>query len=337
MQDTEKLLLKNASYSKIDKYKQCPFAYNLNYNEHINPYSQNIATVFGKAIHAAEEAIANDIIAGKEINYTKYKNKFILENYKIQYEYLAEYFNNVEKQYAEHAKEYLDERIYRLENFMKEHPTYKIIGAEVDFKDVEIEGVSFQGAIDRLLYDIATDSYIIHDIKSWVKPADEIETKTPLQFLVYAEAVKKLYNADIDKITCFYDLPCCNMYQEVCTSGWIKRGHEQLKKLFEKIENKNYDPTPSPLCNYCPYSKTNPDARFDTKYLCPYYSIWLRETKIPSDRNACEFYFNPQNDYLEILQMSLNKSNINMNAAEYAVLYNKNKEEEKLKKKNKIS
>lgn len=332
MQDTEKLLLKNASYSKIDKYKQCPFMYNLLYNEHINPYSQNIAAVFGKAIHAVEEAIANDIKDEKPINYTQYKNDFILKMYKIQYEYNKEYFN-AEKQYAKLAQEYLNSRIYRLESFMKDHPTYKIIGTEIHFKDIEIEGVSFQGAIDRLLYDTATDSYIIHDIKTWDKPAKENDTKTPLQFLVYAEAIKKLYNADLDKVTCFYDLPCCDIYQETCTAGWIKRGHTQLNELFKKIENKEYAPTPSALCNYCIYSKTNPEARFDTKYLCPYYSIWLRTSRSKTDMTTGEFYYTGDTNYLEILQMSLDKSCINMTAKDYAVLYNKHKLEEKEKKK----
>jgi len=324
--------MKNASYSKIDKYKQCPFMYNLLYNEHINPYSQSIATVFGKAVHAAEEAIANDIKDGKLINYTKYKNDFILKMYKAQYEYKTEYFTS-DKQYAEHATNYLDEGIYRLDTFMKLHPAYQIVGTEINFKDVDIEGVTFQGAIDRLLYDTESDAYIIHDIKSWDKPAKEEETKTPLQFVVYAEAIKKLYNADLSKVTCFYDLPCCNMYQPVATKGWLQRGHEQLKHIFEKIENQDYAPTPSALCNWCIYSKTNPEARFDTKFLCPYHSIWLRETRDGKDMTASEFYYTGDAGYLEILQMSLDRSCVNMTAQDYAVLYNKHKQEEKENKK----
>ena len=132
----------------------------------------------------------------------------------------------------------------------------------------------FSGSIDRVFYDTATNTYIIQDIKSWAAPKASTDLATPLQFVVYCLAAKKVYNITTEDMKCQYDLPLCNIVQEITSKCFMNRVIKKLEQLFQKIENKEFDPNPSPLCHWCEYCPSNPAASEDGKWLCPYYSLW---------------------------------------------------------------
>ena len=123
------------SYSKISCYKQCGFKYLIKYKEKNHIYSANIATDFGSLIHSIEEDIATSIQSEQPINYTKLKNKFIIESRKIAQKYPTDFFSQDKsgRTYQEKMYIYLDSAIYRLENYLKCHPELRIIGIEQKF------------------------------------------------------------------------------------------------------------------------------------------------------------------------------------------------------------
>ena len=120
-----------------------------------------------------------------------------------------------------------------------------------------------------------------------------------------------------------YDLPYCDLYQAAGTPGWLKRGKEKLQKLFDGINSNDFTPTRSPLCAWCPYSCTNPDANFPEKYTCPYHSLWTREERNSSDIHQSEFKFNGLEEYPMILEAYLTNKGISLDESIFSKLLNK--------------
>ena len=275
------------SYSKLDTYDGCPFKFKLKYIDKNFFYSSNLATEYGTLIHGIEEDIANLIKAKQPIDYIELKNKVILGTAELEHKYPADYkaVDKSERTYAQKTNEYLESGIYRLENFMKEHPTYEIVGAEQKFEFDFIDKVYFGGSIDRIIKDTATGNYLVQDIKTWPEPKDQKELVTPLQFVTYTMGVKELYGVSSEQVKCQYDLPLCNLTQDAGTKGFMNRGYDKIKKLLTNIENQDYEPAPSPLCHWCEFCQTNPNAPEEGKMMCPYFMHWTKDKKDFSKEN----------------------------------------------------
>lgn len=268
------------SYSKFECYDNCSFKYKLKHIDKIQfKWVNTIATEFGTCIHSIEEDIANAIKEKRPIDYISLKNRLILKRYELEHRYAAN-FNDLDKSsrtYLQKIYEYLNTGIYRLEAFMKENPTYEVVGTEQYFS-VVFEDVKFTGYIDRVLRDTSTGDIIIHDIKSWAIPKEQKDLTTPLQFVIYVLAAKELYGVEPHQVKCAYDLPCCDLIQDAGTKGFMTRGTKKLHELIVAIRNGEFEPNPSPLCHWCEYCPTNPYQPEEAKgkVYCPYHSLWTK-------------------------------------------------------------
>ena len=268
------------SYSKISCFKQCGFRYFLKYQEKNFINSSSVATDFGSLIHETEESIAKAIKSETPINYVALKNKFIIESKKIAHKYSEEFFSKDKsgRTYQEKVYLYLESAVYRLENYMKQHPELDIIGIEQKF-DYDYDGVhSFNGSRDRAFKNRETGDILIQDIKSWSVPAQSSEVKAPLQFAVYMMAAEKLWGVDKDNINCEYDLPLCDLTQPATSNDIVSEGRVTLDKLFKGISDKNFRPTVSALCHWCEYNPLTNPSILETKpeAVCPYFSTWQK-------------------------------------------------------------
>lgn len=280
MQEVDLKTLDRYSYSKISTYKQCHFKFYLKYFEKNFLYSANIATDFGGLVHATEEAIALALQAGQPVDYVALKNKFIIESRKLALKYPVEFFtkDKSDRTYQEKVYLYLDSAIYRLEKFMQEHPSLRIIGVEQKFEYNYDNVHSFSGSIDRAFLNIETDEILIQDIKTWSVQAQASELKAPLQFAVYMMAAQNLWGVAVDKIRCEYDLPLCNIIQPALSNDVVSEGRETLDKLFNGIHANDFKPTITALCHWCEYNPLTNPSILDTKpgAMCPYFSTWQR-------------------------------------------------------------
>lgn len=299
------------SYSRLSCYGGCPFRYKLQYVDGNYPKFGNIATEFGSAIHAAEETIANHIKAGETIDYITIKNTFIIACAKVSYRYFKDWWSvnkDSGKTYEEQKLYYLTKGIYRLEQYMKDHPTYVIDGAEVKI-DYYYKGNRFIGSIDRLIFDTATNSYIVQDIKSWPcidKHKDEL--KTPVQLAAYSLALAEMRNCKLESISCQYDLPLVNEIFDAGKNNYIEDAMKTLDEEFSGIAKEDWTPNPKPLCAWCPFSKTNPDAQPELKHLCPYHSIWDRDVRNPKTSVIPEFRWKGISKHEDVMQEYLKGS-----------------------------
>jgi hypothetical protein len=268
------------SYSKISTYDQCKFKFKIKYLDKNFIFNANIATDFGSLIHEIEESIAISIRDHQPINYVALKNKFIIETRKIAQKYPEDFFkpDKSNRTYQEKVYLYLDSAIYRLEKFMQDNPSLRIIGIEQKF-EYDYDGVhSFNGSIDRAFLDINTDEIIIEDIKSWAVPAQRSDLKAPLQFAVYMMAANELWDVPFDKIKCQYNLPLCDEVQPATSDDVVGEGQIVLDKLFKGISDNNFKPTVSALCHWCEFNPLNNPEILDTKpgAVCPYFSTWQK-------------------------------------------------------------
>lgn len=289
-------MVKKFSYSKLNTYDSCGFKYYLSYVLGHFISGESIAIDLGVLIHYVEESIFNSLKNGEQVDYDHWKeflqnanipkkNKFDSEGgifglNIIKEKYRDDYYQTDANGHSYYTKmlDYLSSGIYRLEEYLKNNPTLRPFAAEKFFSFTYRDQV-FSGYIDRIFYDTATDEYIIEDIKTKGKPFKDDELITPLQFVIYMKGLNECLDIPLDKIKCAYDLPILGIKQKAGTPGFFQRGMRKIDSLFDKIEQEQYTPSPSPLCAWCAYSSSNPAVTEEGKYLCPYHSLWSRENK----------------------------------------------------------
>ncbi len=280
MPDAVNLNLDRYSYSKISTYKQCKFKFKIKYLDKNFIFNASIATDFGSLVHATEEDIAKALQKGEPVNYIALKNAFILKARQLALTYPEEFFkrDKSNRTYQEKVYQYLDSGIYRLENFMLQNPSLKIIGIEEKFEFNYDDVHSFNGSIDRAFLNTETNEILIQDIKTWPVEAQANELKAPLQFAVYSMAAEQLWNTPTAKIKCEYDLPFCNVTQAATSDNLVEEGKKVLNKLFKGIQNNEFKPTISALCHWCEYNPlSNPDIlNSKPEAICPYFSTWQK-------------------------------------------------------------
>lgn len=288
--------VKKHSYSSINTYDQCSFRYYLQYILGNYFYTDNIAADFGTLCHYILENIGLDLKAGRKPDYDKYKDEFQNINIPkknpfdkdggiyglkaLRDKYKAEFIeaNKNGQSYYTKGLDFIANGMYSLERRLEEHPTWKVWACEQYF-DITILNCRFAGFIDRIFVDETTGEYIIEDIKTKDHPFRDEELTTPLQFVIYVKALSDMLGIAEDKISCAYDLPICHIRQEAGTKGFIKRGINKLQKIIDGISQKDFKPTASPLCYYCPFCRNNPVAPEEGKKLCPYYSLWKPDNR----------------------------------------------------------
>ena len=292
------------SFSKLNTYDSCPYNFKLKYVDKHFINEPSLAAQYGTLVHLIYQQIAEHIMRGETIPYDTLKDTFTNINLpkrskfdregdifgtKVLSQMFAAEWNDQNtksgKSYRVKARDFLDSGIYRLEEFMNENPEYELVGTEIAF-EYEYRGCCFYGFIDRLLRIKGTSHYIIHDIKTKDHPFVESELTTPLQFYVYASALRDKYGKDIE-IDCCYDLPTINLIQKAGTKGFENRAKKKIDKILDAIESKDFPPKPSPLCWWCSFRAKDSQPE-EARGLCPYYSLWTPDNKNFEVKNSWE-------------------------------------------------
>ena len=279
------------SYSRLNTYESCPYKYKLTYEDKHYIHDDNLANELGTLMHWIEEHIALNIINNETINYDEYRKNFLDINIPklsptdtdggiygvniLKEKYREEFYQMDDNgvSYFTKCNDYYNTGIYRLEKYMNSHPELEIVDVEKYF-EVVYGNYIFYGYIDRIMRNVNTGQIIIEDIKTKDKPFDKTHLTTPLQFVIYSMALKSAYHLEDYPTLCYYDLPNCDLRQQAGTSGFINRGLKKLDKIIKSIEGKEWDPSPSPLCHWCPFCYHNPKQPEEGKGYCCYYSLW---------------------------------------------------------------
>ena len=153
-------------------------------------------------------------------------------------------------------------------------PTY----FERPFEFVWDNKVILKGFIDRI--DVKDGQYRTVDYKTSKKAYEQSKLATSLQFGIYALAI--LNEFGVLPIESIYRFILIDDEQYALTKGWEKRLIKALDKVFGDIEasenKKVFVPKPSPLCHWCNFCQTNPEATI-YRNECEYFFKWTPSQK----------------------------------------------------------
>lgn len=278
------------SYSKMEVFKNCPFQYKLKYIDKKYSKDTSIALELGSLCHYVLESKGKMIVSGETVDYEKLNN--ILMNgvtetdEKTKEELLG--VNQLKRKYFEVWHEAdnasgasYDEKIKLFDKVLHEEmedtdwkPTY----FEKPFEFVWDNKVVLKGFIDRI--DTKDGQYRTVDYKTSKKIYEQSKLATSLQFGVYALAI--LNEFGVLPIESEYRFILIDDKQYALTKGWENRLIKAMDKVFGDIEASEkksvFVPKPSPLCHWCNFCQTNPEATI-YRNECEYFSKWTPTQK----------------------------------------------------------
>lgn len=274
------------SYSRIDCFKQCAYKYKLKYIEKNYTETTSLALQLGTLSHyifelkytpnqtMSLEEIWQGFLDGFEEDGIKGWNELVEEYGFEVYEVDEKTGNSVEERVEIMKDKFFNEAI---------EEEWEVIGLEKDFLITFNNKAKIKGFIDRVDRHKVTGEIRVIDYKTNKKLYDSKQLPSSLQFYIYALACKELYGQYPTE--CVYDMLFLDTKQYALTKGWEKRCFTALDKLldsiiwYQEIGKEHMPPKSSPLCHWCDYCKTNPNADEDYKHLCDYHSLWSRNNK----------------------------------------------------------
>lgn len=278
------------SYSKMEVFKNCPMQYKFKYIDKKYSQDTSIALELGSLCHAVLERKGKMIVENKEVDYDQL-NDWLLNGINETGEKAKEVLlgvNQLKKKYFEvwHKKDNAsgatyDEKIKLFDKVLHEEmeddewqPTY----FEIPFEFVWDNRIIIKGFIDRI--DVKNGEYKTVDYKTSKKIYEQSKLATSLQFGVYALAILNKFG--VLPIESEYRFILIDDSQYALTKGWEKRLIKALNKVFDSVdicsEKNSFIPKPTPLCHWCSFCQTNPEA---TTYRndCKYFSKWTPSAK----------------------------------------------------------
>jgi putative RecB family exonuclease len=252
------------SHSKISTYEQCPFKYKLRYIDKILPeIEKTIEAHLGSVVHNTLEWIYNSVIQDNKIPTIEE----IITYYSVAWQ--DEFSNEiliVKKELNE--KDYFQKGTEFLIGYYQKYYPFKDGTIECEKKiNIKLdENTQIQGFIDRLVHNIETGEYEIHDYKTGNFLPSQDKMDEDRQLALYSIAIKEIYGKDKEVCLIWHYLA---HNQKICS----KRTNEQLEELKQKtlntikeIESTEIFPTfKSTLCHWCEYKSICPEWKEQKK------------------------------------------------------------------------
>ena len=278
------------SYSKMEVFKNCPLQYRYKYIEKKYSQDTSIALELGSLCHYVLEQKGKMIVSGETVDYEKLNdilmNGVTETDEKTKEELLG--INQLKRKYFEVWHEAdnasgasYDEKIKLFDKVLHdemEETDWKPTYFEKPFEFVWDNKVILKGFIDRI--DTKDGQYRTVDYKTSKKVYEQSKLATSLQFGVYALAI--LNEFGVLPIESEYRFILIDDKQYALTKGWENRLIKAMDKVFGDIEASEkksvFVPKPSPLCHWCNFCQTNPEATI-YRNECEYFSKWTPTQK----------------------------------------------------------
>ena len=278
------------SYSKMEVFKNCPLQYRYKYIEKKYSQDTSIALELGSLCHYVLEQKGKMIVSGETVDYEKL-NDILMNGATETDEKTKEKLlgvNQLKRKYFEVWHEAdnasgasYDEKIKLFDKVLHdemEETDWKPTYFEKPFEFVWDNKVILKGFIDRI--DTKDGQYRTVDYKTSKKVYEQSKLATSLQFGVYALAI--LNEFGVLPIESEYRFILIDDKQYALTKGWENRLIKAMDKVFGDIEASEkktvFVPKPSPLCHWCNFCQTNPEATI-YRNECEYFSKWTPTQK----------------------------------------------------------
>lgn len=280
------------SHSRLECFQNCPYQFDLKYNQLKTTSDTTIALEFGSLLHLCLEHKGLMLTQKGKVDYT-YLDQLLIDGGQSDdgkgNEFHVLGLNELRSKYGvetwyekdSEGHNYEDKVLaFRkvLQTEMQEDdgwiPTY----FEQPFSYVYKDKIILHGFIDRI--DTNTDGqYRVVDYKTSKKIYDEKKNATSQQFAIYNAALLLMFGAIASEN--LYRFICIDESQTALTTGWETRWLRKMDKVLDAIdqgyETKLWTPKPTPLCFYCNYGNGPSAKRF--KHECEYFSLWTPTEK----------------------------------------------------------
>lgn len=304
VEDVDRKNLRTVSYSKLDTLESCTRKYDSKYNKKLYAEQNAIHLDIGTLCHKILEIKGRMKIAGDDVDYEYLKSIFkdgvqeitdkgqamIIGTEAIKQKYGFEKWFEPDNASGMNYEQKCEVFLNKVLPNAIEDKNWKCFATEMRFEFVYRYGtdnakeVIIMGFIDRVdIYEDETNGvhFAVCDYKTSKKRFDDKKMATPLQQVIYNIGLFEKYGI-LPELN-LYEFILINERQCGCTKGYLKRAVKKLDKLLNKIDEleaaNNYPPSPTPLCHWCDYCATNPDADERYKHVCDYYSLWTPENK----------------------------------------------------------
>lgn len=240
------------SHSRLSTFEQCPYKFKLRYIDKIKPeIEKTIELHLGSTVHNTLEWIYTNV------NELTLKIDEIIERFTEEWQKeFSDKIVIIKKGLT--AKDYFNKGIKFLVDYYGKHSPFKDGTIECEKRiliELDKEGkYQIQGFIDRLVYNLETGEYEVHDYKTANRLPTQEQADQDRQLALYSLAIKDIYGKDKEVKLVWHYLA----HNIKITSTRNDEQLEQLKKetqeLINKIEStREFLPEKSALCNWCEY------------------------------------------------------------------------------------
>jgi hypothetical protein len=285
---------KNISYSQYSMYKTCGRKWDLIYKQKLFPYTSNIHTTFGTAIH---EALQNDLtlaynqsspIADEFDAEELFKDRFI-EIYQENYEKN----NNQHFSNPDELREFYEDGLKIISYFKKNRRKYfskrgwYLVGIELPLlitPNPKFKKIRYKGLLDVVLYNEVLNKFHILDFKTssygW-GDKNKKDTIKQNQLLLYKEFFSKQYNIPLENIhveffilkrklyeNSEFVIKRIQQYSPISGKTKMKRALESFNDFIEECFNIdgtfkeiNHPPTFGNHCQWCPFNNDEKNCK----------------------------------------------------------------------------
>jgi putative RecB family exonuclease len=254
------------SYSSISTYETCPAKWRFQYEQRL-PTGPSPALSFGASLHRALHRFHDRPVPvapglGELLEF-------------LDQEWVSEGFRdpNEEVLYRDHAREVLQH--YHGDNAAD----YRIPAALEHRFQIEIEGVTLSGVIDRMDR-LPGGGYEIIDYKTNRRLPPKWRIDQDLQLSIYALAAREVWGIEPERLTLYYLLPGQRM-TTIRTSEHLEELRRRIATVAERIGAGMFEPRENPLCNWCDFQDRCPvfahrEVRDDAPRIAEVVDEWVR-------------------------------------------------------------
>lgn len=259
------------SYSSLDTYQTCSLKYKYREIDKI-PEEKSKEAVFGTLIHSAMKFIHEPALLPPTVEQAI---DFFGKNWKGDL-----FENELEERAAFVQGVEMIQRYYETNRIAESNPIALESRFSIEIGTEETGKHIIAGVIDRI--DRTVDGYEIIDYKTTKKMPSQDKVDNDLQLSIYLRAFLERYPKEwerLDKITVsLYFLKHGVKLSSTRTKEQLELLDETFLSVIRAIENKEFSPTLSPLCDWCSFQK-----------ICPLWKHKFKtETPLPIEKNRAE-------------------------------------------------
>lgn len=259
--------MKIYSHSRLSTFEQCPLKFKFRYIDKIKPeIEKTIEAHLGSAAHNTLEWVYNTV---KEID-RDIKIGEVIEKFTEEWQKeFSDEIKIVKKELT--ARDYFNKGVQFLIDYYTKHSPFKDGTIECEkgiLIDLDEEGhYKIQGFIDRLVYNLETGAYEIHDYKTanMLPPQEKLDQDR--QLALYSIGVKRIYGDDKEVSLIWHFLAHNVSMNSKRTNEQLTQLRDETLSLIKKIEaTREFLPQTSKLCDWCEFKDICPEWDIKSKF-----------------------------------------------------------------------